>query len=882
MATLLANTQGQSLDKHLFSVGQTAYLLIKELTGSDKMASTAFLAGCLHDVGKADPNFQSWIIKTMRHEYEVVDGFHIDTQSGKFSFEKYPRHNEVSLLLYQLLDSTVFKRSNHLNKQAIKTLKHVIYWHHAKPIRKHDFLSYADIHQKLLIGLGGDGFKSLIETTHELVDKINTLSHTYWRDETTCRINGLRKNVDRDAIYDLESLLLPRYKHYSRSNSQVDDYLANVNENTQNNLVRSAVITADHLVSSLDRETLDKLVETRNLSSLLNRTLTPQTDLCQQISHCLDGFEKSYPNGERNKRQTHAANALIDIEGVGVLAGPAGCGKTKISLEWALKTKANKIIWICPRVQVCQGLFNDLTENDYLPGSRIEINTGEFKQTRYQGETTDTDEQAMFSGDIVITTIDQITNTIITHQKITSLIDYMRAHIVFDEYHEYINMDAFNLLFAELVQCKRHQGEKARALLVSATPNYNYLNELLEIDNSEVVSIASFNESHYQLKFDSFNEEFTTMDHPLYTSQESNTFVISNTAITAQNSFLKNRQHEDAMLLHSKFKRSDKRILFDRVFNAFKRNGDHSFDVLRSGPIVQAALNISCKRMVTEFTTAENWLQRLGRLGRFGEFDEVLRYTTATPSTIIAGKRIGGCASFLRSLNVFDSAKAWYDFLNNKLNSAEPLDRRTVTIADLYAWYYEFYTDAATLTIINADLRKSLAQSAEVIERKVVDPISMPNAATRSADGKVRIKTRSLRGDNRFVQMAICHVEDDDSLSFTNDYAYDETHTNENLTVATEDICGRGKNERDLLVFMSKKHQRIQALRQGKTQGKAKALFRDIMLLSKARESTSPIYVSYTPSDLMLINDKPHDFAIYYVTCGSQPIGTMPIQKLIR
>jgi CRISPR-associated endonuclease/helicase Cas3 len=35
--------------------------------------------------------------------------------------------------------------------------------------------------------------------------------------------------------------------------------------------------------------------------------------------------------------------------------------------------------------------------------------------------------------------------------------------------------------------------------------------------------------------------------------------------------------------------------IFEKVIDSFKENGSHKFDVLRSGPIIQAALNISCK-----------------------------------------------------------------------------------------------------------------------------------------------------------------------------------------------------------------------------------------------------------------------------------------------
>ena len=168
-------------------------------------------------------------------------------------------------------------------------------------------------------------------------------------------------------------------------------------------------------------------------------------------------------------------------------------------MEWARLKDAKKIIWVCPRVQVCQGIFEELTQ-DYLPDAKVEILTGEFKYINENGKITN--EPKPFSGDVVVTTIDQILGSIVTHTNVNSLLPFMDAHVVFDEYHEYIGMEIFNLLFAELIANRnmRKRYEK-NTLLVSATPHYYYLENILNVHEDDVIEMSSFNQSHYKIDF---------------------------------------------------------------------------------------------------------------------------------------------------------------------------------------------------------------------------------------------------------------------------------------------------------------------------------------------------------------------------------------------
>jgi CRISPR-associated endonuclease/helicase Cas3 len=854
MTNIYANTQGQELAQHSFAVAVVAQEFMKKFAPQNKKLQEAtFIAGCWHDIGKIEKQFQNYL-QTKSNNKKVttelpIDGVHIE--KGKFSFEKYPTHNEVSLLLFKLLADT-----NSLDRLLQNSIQHSILWHHAKPIRKNEFKNYSTIYDYL------KKENNINELSSHIISLFNSnlaqLFSDYFDKTFPLHLNPLPQDIE-DA---LDSERLPKYKDYE-TKQDLSDYQRDIKKHAKNNLLRTALISADRLVSSIDSNKLHRIISQKKLEHLVTESLEHDRGLKQKIEQCLEGFEKKSPNSERNKLQAEAAEKLSDEEeiDIAVLNGPAGCGKSKIALEWAKNISAKEIIWVCPRVQICQSLFIDLSDDKYLPNAKIEIFTGEIKQTTQSQKKYDTPECEYFSGDIILTTIDQIINGITTHKQIELLTKFMNSAVVFDEFHEYINMSGFNLLFAELIECKKIQQNDElfpSTLLVSATPNHFFIDKILNIKKG-VEKIPSFNNKPYTINFKYYTDEQNNETHPFYSEVCPNTFVISNTATQAQKSYIQKQNSENSKLIHSKLLSKHRAEIFTQIINSFKQQGSHKIDILRSSPLLQASVNISCQEMITEIHCAENILQRMGRLNRFGEYDSAtltICYTEGTKEN----KQIDNQSRFLNQQHIFKSATSWFTFLQKKINEGT-----TITINELYDFYEEFYTCKKHVKDIEDDLSKCFTVSIHNLQNNIFDPIRIKPKKT-----SIKIKKNSLRGNSRFVQMAIIEIsnKENEGYKITDKYIVDDEN---HLTESKENIEGHDASERNLLSFMAKKHHNI-------IEGKSK-VYKDVQLLNDARDPESPIYVSYTPDDLEKVEAKPHPFAIYYLI-GKQPIGAMAIDKL--
>lgn len=843
---MIANTQKQALHEHLYAVAVLSRHISRFKTDNQNIHQCCFVAGLFHDQGKIDPHFQAWASKGKQKSAD--NGEHIE--SGSFSFEQHARHNELSAWTFALRvgadrsSKKTFLKNNGFSNQDVRLIdiiKHAIYWHHAKPLRKQDFQDLGAVQKKSIPDVN-----EWRKETNALMQQVQSLSA-----ELSVSSLCIEHDELSEVVEDISTESLPAYKSYRLDHADVEDYRSDIHYNSCCNIVRASLICADKIISALSPQALSDAIKTNSLESLFVASAEDRA-----LSEAIAGHALTfYPEDERTRLQQSAANALANKEGVAALSGPAGCGKTKIALEWAKARGASKLYWVVPRVSVGLGLYHEISSSDYLPGCRVEIFTGEYKLTSHLGVEYQTPDSEQLTGQVVITTIDQLVNAISTHRNINIFTDFMLHHAVFDEFHEFVQMDALNLLFAEIIESKKHQKGQANLLLVSATPNFTFCQSLLDIAPEDFVEMASFNNSRYAIEFEDFSDETVRETHPIYRAVPENSIVISNTATRAQLSYLHNYGNESSVLFHSKLGSEDRKTLFETVFNAFKKQGDRRFSVLRSAPIVQASLNITCQHMVTEATSPESMLQRLGRLDRFGEFSERNRFVVAIPSSVRKGKIIDNEARFLNSMNVFYTTVAWIDYLSNQSLS-------DVCVAQMYALYKEFHCSARYRQIILSDLTTALKQSAQSITKKIGDPLWVKP----KSDKKTLLKKLSLRGDSRYVQMIRAEFNDN-QLMLRNEFAFSEDN------VMTLSISEFDNGDNSPLNFMSRKHHQITG------QG-SKHENHSVRLKESARSSESPIFTSYPPAELAILNEINSPSALVYVSTERQVVGCMRLQTL--
>ena len=163
--------------------------------------------------------------------------------------------------------------------------------------------------------------------------------------------------------------------------------------------------------------------------------------------------------------------------------------------------------------------------------------------------------------------------------------------------------------------------------------------------------------------------------------------------------------------------------------------------------------------------------------------------------------------------------------------------------------------------------------------QKVSEPIKVVQVKSESKRSK--ISKHSLRGDNRFVQLALLDVNNPKSPKFINAYAYSEPISDQqsydNLTESLSTIDRLG-----LLVYAAQKQGNIVAGHPVSGIPDKQFTQRCRVIEAYARDAEFPIYLSLSQDDLDKVggSSQRHTEAIYYAICDKQPIGAISLQAV--
>lgn len=834
--------------------------LVNDIISREDIAKMIFYAALFHDLGKTDPEMQNYL-SGVSEKKVFENGVHIDNNK-RFSFEDHPRHNEISYFLLRELDINPFK-----SKIKNKIFKHAVLWHHAEPTRKEPITSSKIIEHLRL------NEKDLLNNLVEFEKGIFKIFPNK-KDDICLNLENFKEAFEADS-YDLG-----KYKYFYNNrvmndNTDFSVIHSDIMFEAISSLIRTVIITADRIISSSGL----KYTNSNAMYSSYLRTLKDSG-----LRTKINDMEKSFfPKSDRSIRQKKTVTALTNVNKksgvVPILSAPAGSGKTKIALQFCARTNSKRVYIIAPRMIICEELYYEIKDK-YLPSAKISVITSDLAKY-YDGSIEyDYNKHENYDCDIIITTIDQIIKTITTHKSVDLLLDLASNHVIFDEYHEYVKMSGFDLLFAELVSlCSLR--ERSNILLMSATNNPVFLENMLNIQttgfNSSVVKFESFNHETYSLELKEFKNDENKknisniidmsnaglLDDPLYQAvdDDKKTIFVSNTATKAQLAFLLNSYEENSLLAHSKFSSETKNLNLKKIKRFFGSiDKDDSCNILRAGPIVQASLNITSERLITEISSPENTLQRLGRLNRFGE--------KFTGEFIISVPTVVNMAfNELKNSEIFRYLSRRYEkesvYLWAKLLKANFGEKSEFKIKDFYDIYEEFYNDANVSSIVRKEILSSLKESYKNIARNIFNP----SEAILANKKKVFKKRNNLRNDSVAVKMAIYAFNKNKKIVNTVFYEDD-------ISISINDLFLNNNNKK--LVYET-----IKSIKKLDPENKLPKNINENQYIGLAKSGSQSIYVSFTTNDLTTLEKEEQDEdSIIYIKTDDCDVGYIKLKKL--
>jgi CRISPR-associated endonuclease/helicase Cas3 len=360
---------------------------------------------------------------------------------------------------------------------------------------------------------------------------------------------------------------------------------------------RGLLVGADHYASALKESAHDSLKRVFKLPDL-------------SYYHSL--VSQDYPLSliSTNSPQKHT-----------ILKAPTGSGKT----HFLLKRCKNRVFYILPYQASINAMYERIRKDigDHTDDIRFLHSTSRIISTgnSYQEVVL----QDKFGAAVKILTPHQIAAIAFGIKGYESmLMDLKGCDVILDEIHTYSSIiQAIVLKIIEIldaIDCRIHIG-------TATMPTVLY-EKIIDVLGSHTVYEISLKDAvlhgydrHIVKKTESFEDVFSIIEKAV--KDKKKVLVVCNTVGKSQELFQKISDIWDkypSMLIHSRFKRSDRKHLEEKLMNTYckERNGC----IVVSTQVIEVSLDISFDLMITEAAPLDSLIQRFGRINRHKRWGE--------------------------------------------------------------------------------------------------------------------------------------------------------------------------------------------------------------------------------------------------------------------
>ena len=324
--------------------------------------------------------------------------------------------------------------------------------------------------------------------------------------------------------------------------------------------------------------------------------------------------------------QRKVAQHLLNGRNV-ILQAPTGAGKTKAALfPFLLAHQENipfprKLLYTTPMRVLAKSFHTDFKESPI----------GKKKSLKAAIQTGENQDDRQFRKDLIFTTIDQVLSSFLNipyalglRQGNVNAGAVTGAYLVFDEFHLF---DPDTSLGTVIEMLKMLNGITP-FLLMTATFSEPLLKRLSEYFNAEVVPVTETelkqipSQRGKRREYKIVNQTLLDSTDTVITQHQQRSIVICNTVARAQKMYQLLRDHPQrgttkVLLLHSRFRKEDRKTKEDMIRKRFKRGAGPDNVILVATQVIEVGLDITCENLHTELAPASAIFQRAGRCARF-------------------------------------------------------------------------------------------------------------------------------------------------------------------------------------------------------------------------------------------------------------------------